>query len=110
MQLLHITINSAIVTYNYYLMDIKERLNKLIEKKGIKPKELEEKTGVDRMKWANLKRGTIRAQQEHIEAVVKLWPEYAYWITTGLTIPEAGQISPEVEEVRDSLGLRTGTD
>jgi len=47
------------------------------------------------MKWANLKRLRVRAQQEHIEDIVALWQEYAYWITTGETLPEAGQISLE---------------
>ena len=88
-------------------MDIRDRINKLIDFKEIKPTELVEKTGIDRMKWANLKRSRVRAQQEHIEAIVALWPEYAYWITTGKTLPEAGQISPELEETRKNL--QTGT-
>jgi len=88
-------------------MDIRDRINKLIDFKDITPTELVEKTGIDRMKWANLKRSRVRAQQEHIEAIVNLWPEYAYWITTGLTLPEAGQISPELEETRKKL--QTGT-
>lgn len=85
-------------------MDIRDRINSLIEFQEIQPKALEELTGIDRMKWANLKRKRIRCQQEHIESIIKLWPEYAYWITTGLTIPEAGQISPEIEDTRKKLG------
>jgi hypothetical protein len=88
-------------------MDIRERINKLIDYKEIKPTDLVNKTGIDRMKWANLKRSRIRAQQEHIEAIVNLWPEYAYWIVTGKTIPESGQISPEIEDIRKNLS--TGT-
>lgn len=84
-------------------MNLRERLNKVIEFKGFMPMELEEKTGIDRMKWANLKRERIRAQEEHIEAICKLAPEFAYWITTGLTIPEAGQVSPELEKIREKL-------
>lgn len=75
----------------------------LIKVSGKKPKELEELTGVDRMSWANLKRETIRANAEHIEAACRLWPEYAYWLTTGKTIAAAGQISPEIEEARENL-------
>jgi hypothetical protein len=105
-QLLHLLGCNAIVAHNFF-MDIRDRLNKLIDHKGITPTELVEKTGIDRMKWANLKRLRVRAQQEHIEAIVDLWPEYAYWITTGKTLPEAGQISPELEETRKNLS--TGT-
>lgn len=84
-------------------MDIRDRINKLIDFKGIKQSELVETSGLDRMKWANLKRNKIRAQQEHIEAIVKLFPEYAYWITTGEVLTEAGQISPELEQIRVNL-------
>jgi hypothetical protein len=31
---------------------------------------------------------------EELEALGRLWPEYAYWLITGSEIPEAGQISP----------------
>ena len=85
------------------MTDIRERLKNLIEKSGLTPKELEEKSGLDRMSWANVKRNRIRVNQEHIEAAVKLWPEYAYWLTTGNVITEAGQISPEIDtKTRDS--------
>ncbi|MCL7422868.1 MAG: DNA-binding protein [Methylobacter sp.] len=75
----------------------------VIDKSGFSPSELEEKTGIKRFTWGNLKTGKQRANEEHIEALVKLWPEYAYWITTGMTLPEAGQISPEMEETRKKL-------
>jgi hypothetical protein len=78
----------AIVAQNK-TMDIRDRINLIVEFTEIKQSELVEKTGVDRMKWANLKRLKIRAQQEHIEAIVKLFPEYAYWITTGSVLPES---------------------
>jgi len=78
-------------------MIIRDRLNKVIEKKGVKPKEMEELTHIDRMKWSNLKRKSIRATEEHIEAICRLFPEYAYWIVTGKEIPEVGQFSPEHE-------------
>lgn len=89
-------------------MTLRERLIKVIDHKGKTPKTMEELTGIDRAKWANIKRkDPIRATEEHIEAVCNLWPEYALWITTGKTIQEAGQISPDIEEVRKNLG--TGT-
>ncbi|MDP2098694.1 MAG: DNA-binding protein [Methylobacter sp.] len=84
---------------------LKDRIIQLIDFLGESPKSLEEKTGIDRAKWSNIKRKTnpIRATEEHIEAILKTWPEYAYWVATGKTIPEAGQISPEIEETRQKL-------
>jgi transcriptional regulator with XRE-family HTH domain len=43
-----------------------------------------------------------------IEHLTTIWPEYGYWLATGKTIPEAGQISPGIEEERKKLG-RTRT-
>lgn len=40
---------------------------------------------------------------EYIEKVIKAFPKYAYWLTTGETIPEAGQISPELEEIKENI-------
>jgi len=76
-------------------MDIRERLLKLIEVTNKKPKELEQLTGIDRMSWSNLKRRMIRVHGEHIEAAAALWPEYAYWLVTGKTQPEVGNIGLE---------------
>lgn len=44
--------------------------------------------------------GDGRVNEDDIEAFNKAFPQFAYWLTTGKTIPEAGQISPEMEKVR----------
>jgi len=31
---------------------------------------------------------------DEIEGLISVWPEYAYWLVTGLELPESGQISP----------------
>ncbi len=82
---------------------MKERLIKLIEISGLSTKQLEERTDINRYKWGNVKNTKQRINENHIKAAVELWPEYAYWLTTGKTIPEAGQISPEIEETRNNL-------
>lgn len=82
-------------------MDLRERLILVIDKVSLSPTELERKSGIDRMRWVNVKRRRIRAGDDHIEAIGKLWPKYAYWLVTGLTQPEAGHISPETEESRE---------
>lgn len=82
---------------------IKEHLLIIIKKSGLNEIDLEKETGISRHIWGNLKTGKQRANEDHIEAITNKWPEYAYWITTGKTIPEAGQISPEIEETRTKL-------
>lgn len=82
---------------------IRERLLAVIEHTGMSATELEARSGVKATTWGNLKTGKQRANEDHIEAITAIRPEYAYWITTGLTIPEAGQISPELEETRQKL-------
>ncbi|WP_083930160.1 hypothetical protein [Methylovulum miyakonense] len=92
------------------MQDIRERMIILLDFIGLKNPKLEEKTGIPRTTWGNIRNRRGRANEEQITAVIQLWPEYAYWLTTGLTIPEAGQISPDMEDTRQRLNLRTGTD
>lgn len=82
---------------------IRDRLLEVIDKSGMSATELEKRTGIKAFTWGNLKTGKQRANEEHISALASLFPEYAYWITTGKTLPDAGQISPEVEETRQKL-------
>lgn len=73
---------------------MKQRLQEIIRWSGMKPKQLEEATGLDRNIWISLRYGRQRVNEDHIEAVRKLWPQFSYWLITGETIPEAGQVSP----------------
>ena len=68
---------------------------------------LESKTGLKAMDWANLRNRKVRLNEDHIEGIKKLNPEFIYWIMTGETMPECGQISPQIEESRKKLN--TGT-
>jgi hypothetical protein len=81
-------------------MTIHDRTIQLINWSGKSTADLEKETGIDRYKWGHIKNKRQRVNADHIEAITKLWPEFAYWLTTGKTIPEAGQISPETEEIR----------
>jgi len=85
----------------------RERLIKLMDYKQTGPADLSRKTGIAAQRWADIRIGRVRASTEELDACVKLWPEYAYWIATGETLPQAGQISPEMEETRQKL-LKVG--
>lgn len=82
---------------------IRERLIAVWEYKGLTAKKLEAETGIDREKWYALRNGRRRANEEDIEAFVKIAPEYAFWIASGLVIPESGQTSPEFDEANRNL-------
>ena len=91
------------------MQNIRDRIIILLDFMGLSNHKLEKKTGIPRTTWGNLRNRRGRANEDQIMAIVNLWPEYAYWLTTGQTILEAGQISPEIEEARQRQGLRTGT-
>ncbi|QLG88182.1 hypothetical protein HQ393_07925 [Chitinibacter bivalviorum] len=58
-------------------------------------KSLEELSGITAMSWQNFWRGKQRPTAEMLEAVCQEWPEYAFWITTGITDPLRGHIAPQ---------------
>ncbi|AEC19136.1 hypothetical protein PT7_0596 [Pusillimonas sp. T7-7] len=60
-------------------------------------KRLEELTGVKSVKWRHLHAGVIKQPSvDMIEALCKLYPQHAFWLTTGLTDYEAGHTAPEI--------------
>ena len=83
--------------------NINSRALEILEKSLLSNPALEKKTGIRKETWANVRLKKNRFNEDHIEAIVKLWPQYAYWLTTGKMLPECGQISPELEETREKL-------
>lgn len=63
----------------------------------------EKETGIDRYRWGNVRNGKARLTDAEIEAVAKLFPQYALWLITGTTAPECGQTSPEYDEANRNL-------
>lgn len=86
---------------------IGERIEILRKFKGLSRRKLEQETGIADYTWQSVEIGKQAANEEHITALSKIWPEYKYWLVFGETMPEAGQISPEIEEARQNLS--TGT-
>lgn len=84
---------------------IKERVITILKSSGIRLPELEQRTGISRYTWNNLK-NTARNREikaEEIEAIVKLFPQFALWVVSGQIAPEAGQICPGSAEVDSEL-------
>lgn len=86
---------------------IRDRAIKALNFTRLKNPGLEAKTGIKANDWSSLRNRKIRLNEDHIEGLKKVAPEFIYWIMTGETLPEAGQISPEIEETRKNLA--TGT-
>ncbi len=86
---------------------IRDRAIKALNFTMLKNPALECKTSIKAMDWANLRNKKVRLNEDHIEGLKKITPEFIYWIMTGNVIPEAGQISPELEDTRQNL--QTGT-
>lgn len=63
----------------------------------------EKQTGIDRYRWGNVRNGKARITDAEIEAVVKLFPQYALWLVTGKIAPESGQTSPDYDEANRNL-------
>jgi DNA-binding Xre family transcriptional regulator len=84
---------------------IKQRVLEILKTSGVRLPELEERTGISRYTWNNLK-NTARSREikaEEIEAVVKLYPHFALWLVSGNIAPESGQTSPEYDEANRNL-------
>ncbi|AEG02564.1 helix-turn-helix domain-containing protein [Methylomonas methanica] len=82
---------------------IGERIKLLREFKGLSRRKLEQASGIPEYTWTAVEGGKQKPNEDHIEALAKLWPEFKFWLVFGETMPECGQISPELEEIRVSL-------
>lgn len=63
----------------------------------------ERETGIDRYRWGNIRSGKARLSDAEIDAVVKLFPQYALWLASGEIAPESGQTSPDYDEANRKL-------
>lgn len=78
-------------------MKIGERLKILIEcctKETRRFKDLEEKSGVSSEAWRSFWNAKQRASAEMIEAAAQNWPQYAFWLATGIADETYGHRKP----------------
>jgi DNA-binding XRE family transcriptional regulator len=66
-----------------------------------------EKTGIKKQTIESIEMERQKINGAQLQAIGNQFPEYRYWLAYGETLPEAGQISPEIEEARKNLS--TGT-
>lgn len=82
---------------------IRERLIAVWDSQKLSAPKLEKLTGIDRSSWYHLRNGKRRANEEDIEAIVKMYPQYALWIASRNIAPEIGQTSPDYDEANRNL-------
>lgn len=80
---------------------IEERLKALVSMEGMNPAALAAASNIPKDRWQNWYYGKIRAGADMVEAAATIWPQYRYWLISGEVMPEAGQISPEIERKRE---------
>lgn len=57
-------------------------------------KDMERATGVPAASWVDFNREKKRATAEMVEAVSRAWPQFSFWLSTGIVDPAYGHISP----------------
>lgn len=55
---------------------------------------LEKETGISSNNWRNVWKGNQRATVHMLEALGRRWPQYAFWLITGITDEENGHTAP----------------
>lgn len=59
-------------------------------------KKLEDLTGIKSVKWRHFNAGVIKPSLEMVEKLCKEFPQYAFWLSTGLTDYDAGHLAPQI--------------
>ncbi|SFD12363.1 hypothetical protein SAMN05216577_11757 [Pseudomonas citronellolis] len=76
---------------------IDDRVRALVDRTGLD--ELVKRTEISGTRWRTVrydKRTRISTQE--VEALVRLYPQYALWLASGQVAPEVGQTRPGGEE------------
>lgn len=81
---------------------IVERLLAIWDEERLSAKYLEKMTGIKEKRWYGIRERKVMRTEE-LEAINLMFPEYAFWLTTGDEIPEAGQISPMTKKAQRNL-------
>lgn len=84
---------------------IRDRLLEIIETRNPlkRFKEMEELCGFSATTWKNIYHGKQKANEEHLDAVTKAFPQYACWLGSGLTFEKEGHTSPVMERIQRDL-------
>lgn len=82
-------------------MDITDRAKLLLGMASLE--DLAKPNSKEYVRWQNIKRGRARFGAVEIEELGKLYPNWAFWLTTGKIAPEIGQTSPAYDQANEKL-------
>lgn len=102
--LLRILAGTKIFSDDMSVSDIHLRLKKVIDRRFTQKRasaELAAVTNVSAAMWNHVYHGRTKPSAEHLEHICRLFPEYTLWIMTGKAAPEAGQTSPDIEQLEE---------
>lgn len=88
-------------------MNINQRLRSLRDHLKLGRHDFSTSIGMKKQTLANIENERQQINGSYLEAICEAYPEYAYWLVTGKTLPEAGQTSPELEKMHD-LNFKEG--
>lgn len=80
---------------------IQDRAITLIYMKGLD--DLVRESTINYARWKNVRHKTTRISSEELDALLKIYPQYAYWLASGKIAPEIGQTSPAYDEANEKL-------
>ncbi|MFM0230817.1 hypothetical protein [Paraburkholderia sediminicola] len=84
-------------------LDIRVRTRALIEHAVDAPrrfKDLEEIAGISAGTWRTFWTRSTYPSAQMLEALAQAWPQYAFWLVTGVTDPDSGHVAPPGAEPR----------
>ena len=85
---------------------INQRMREIRDHLGLGRQAFADRTGLKKKTIENIEHEMQRINGEQIEAINEAFPEYAYWLTTGLELPGSGQISPATKEAQELNNLK----
>jgi hypothetical protein len=88
-------------------MTIQIRARALIDKAGFERLIKESNIGLTR--WQTVRYKDIRMSTEELEVLQSLFPKYRLWLISGEIAEEAGQTSPEYDELAMLEPQKSGT-
>jgi hypothetical protein len=51
----------------------------------------------------NVSKGAVRVSTDEVDVLVKVYSQYALWLSSGRIAPEIGQTSPDYDETNRNL-------
>jgi len=82
-------------------LDIRVRARSLIEH-AVQPsrrfKDLEELGGISAGTWRTFWHRNTHPSAQMLESLAQAWPQYAFWLVTGITDPDGGHVAPPGSE------------